>query len=75
MAVSFNRDLGKSFEVLGIRANHDVHVLRSPDHPPGIDREAADQDEIDTRLRESAQNLIEGRRGQLERAAPVNRIN
>jgi hypothetical protein len=42
MTVDFDRDLGEPFEVLGIWRNHDVHILRSSDHSPGIDREATD---------------------------------
>lgn len=42
MTMRLNRDLGNSFQVLGIRRNHDVQVLRASDDSPGVYREAAD---------------------------------
>ena len=75
MTMDLHRDLRDPFEVRRIRRNHHVDVLCSSNYPPGIDRETADENEFDPSLRESAQQLIEGRLGQLERAAPVNRIS
>ncbi len=68
-------DLGDPLEILGVWRSHDVHVLRSTDDTPGIYREAADENELDARLGESTEKLIESRFGQLRRAAPVNRIS
>lgn len=75
MTMDLYRDLCDPFEVRGVRRNHDVYVLCSSNYPPGVDRETADENELDTSRGESAQQLIEGRLGQLERAAPVNRIS
>ena len=41
-------------EVLDIWGNDDVYVLRSADHPPGVDRQPTDQHELDVCLREPA---------------------
>ena len=71
----FNGDARQSLEILRIRRRNDVHILRPSDHAPGVDREAAHQHEVNGSLGESAKKLIEGRLGQLRRAAPVNRIN
>lgn len=49
----------KAFEVLGIRSNHDVHVLGSANHAPSSKRKAADYDEFHFRLRQAAEDLIE----------------
>ena len=68
-------DLRDASEILGVWRSHDVHVLCSSDDSPGIDRETADQNELNARLGESADKLIEGRFAQLECAAPVNRIS
>jgi hypothetical protein len=65
--MDLHRHLRNPFEVRGVWRNHDVHVLCSSNYSPGIDRETADGNELDTSLRESAQQLIEGRLGQLER--------
>lgn len=75
MAMSFNSDLRESLEILGTRRNHDVHILRPSDDPPGVYRKATHQNELDTCLGESAEKLVEGRLGQLRRAAPVNCIS
>jgi hypothetical protein len=77
MDVAMNRDGDRRdpLEVLGIGRDHDVQVLCSPYHAPGVDGEAADQDELDACLGESTEKLIESRLGQLRRAAPVNRIS
>jgi hypothetical protein len=73
--MSFNRDLRQSPEVLRVWRYDDVHILRSSDHTPGVDREAPHEHEVNGSLGESAKKLIEGRFGQLRRAAPVNRIS
>lgn len=73
--MSFNGDLRESLEILGIRGNDNVHILRSADHSPGVHRKAAHQKELDIRLGESAEKLVEGWLGQLRRAAPVNCIS
>ena len=68
-------DTGKPFVIVGIRRNDDVDILRSPDDAPRIDREATDEDELDTRLGESAKELVKGGLGQSRRAAPTNRMS
>ena len=55
--------------------DHDVHILGASHDPPGIDRQAADDDEFDIRFGQASQQLVEGRFAQLSRAAPVNRIS
>lgn len=75
MAMSLDGDLGNALEVLGIRGNDDVHILRSPDNTPRVDGEATNENELDACFGESTEKLIEGRLGQVRRAAPVNRIS
>lgn len=68
-------DFGDPFEILGVRCNDDIHVLRSSEDSPCVEGEATHEDELDACLGESAEKLIEGRLGQVRRAAPVNRIS
>lgn len=75
MAMGFNCDLREAFEILGTWRNDDVHILRAPDDPPGVYRKATHQNELDTCLGEPAEKFVEGRFGQLRRAAPVNCIS
>ena len=75
MTASLDGNIGYPLEVLRVWCNDDIHVLRSADDSPSIDRKPADEDELDFCLREPAKKLIEGRLGQVRRAAPVNRIN
>ena len=37
MAIDCRRNRGNALEVLDIWGDDDVHVLRSADHPPGVD--------------------------------------
>lgn len=71
----FNRDPCQSLEILGTWRNDDVHILRPSDDPPGVYRKATHQNELDICRGEPAEKLVEGRLGQLRRAAPVNRIS
>lgn len=71
----FDGSLRNSPEILGIWRNDDVYVFRASHDSPSIDCEATNQNELDTRLGEPAEKLIESRLGQLRRAAPVNRIS
>lgn len=73
--MSLDGDVGNAFEVLRVGRDDDVYVLRSPDDPPRVYSEAADQNELDLSFGKAAKELIESRFGQLLRAAPVNRIN
>jgi hypothetical protein len=75
MAADGNGHLGEPLEVLGIRGDDDVYVLRPPDDAPGVDGKAADQHKFHVRFRESAQKLIESRFSHRGRAAPTNRIS
>ena len=70
-----NGNTSDTLEVLGVRGNDNVHVLRPANNSPGIEGEAADQNKLHLRFRKSAQKLIEGRFGQWWRAEPANRIN
>lgn len=73
--MGFNGDPREALEILGAWSNDDVHILRPADNSPGVHRKAAHQNELDTRLGESAEKLVEGRLGQWWRAAPVNCIS
>jgi hypothetical protein len=64
-----------TLEILRVRGNDNVHVLRPADDAPGIDGKTTDQNKLHLRLRESAQESIESRIGQWRRAEPTNRIN
>jgi hypothetical protein len=48
-------------------------VLGPAHHAPGVQRQAADQDELRSGLRQAPQQLVEGRLAQALRAAPLNR--
>lgn len=75
MAIGCSRYRRNPLEVLDIWGNDDVYVLRSADHPPGVDGQPTDQYELDICLRESAKELIEGCFGQCGRAVPTNCIS
>ncbi len=75
MAIDCSRYRRNPLEVLDIWSNDDVYVLRSADHPPGVDGQSTDQYELDACLREPAKELIEGRFGQCGRAVPTNCIS
>jgi hypothetical protein len=70
-----NCNVSDPLEVLGVRGDDDVHVLRAPHNAPGINCQTSNHDEIDICFSEASQKLVEGRFAQLPRAAPVNRIS
>lgn len=75
MAVNCHRHPSDALEVLWIRGDNDVHVLRPSDDAPSIDGKAADQNKLHLRFRESAQELIERGFSQWRRAEPANCIS
>lgn len=75
MAMSADGDVRDPFEVVGTRRDDDVHVLRASDDTPSVDGEATHQDKLDACAVKPLKKLVEGRLGQVRRAAPVNRIS
>ncbi len=70
-----NRNVGNSLEVLDVWGDHDIDVLCASHDTPGVDRQAADDNEFDIRFGEAPQQLVESRLAQVRRAAPVKRIS
>jgi len=73
--VNCNRHSSDTLEVLRVRGDDDIHILRPADDAPSIDGKATNQNKLHLRFREPAQKLIESRFGQWRRAEPTNRIN
>lgn len=65
MAGKGNGKPGDTLEILRIRGDDNVHVLRPPDDAPGIDGKTTDQAKLHPRFREPAKKLIESWFGQL----------
>jgi hypothetical protein len=59
MAVEFSGDMSEPLVVLRYRIGHDVAVLRSRHDALRPQRQAADDDEVDFRLYEAEEKLIE----------------
>ena len=65
----------KAFEILSIRRDNYVHVLRPADDSPRSQRKSADHDEPHFRLRQAAEDLIESGGVHPRRATPANWSN
>ncbi len=62
-------------QVLDLRRHDHVDVLGTANDAPGVEGETTDHDEIDVRVGEAAQQLVEGGLAQSLRAEPVKRIS
>jgi hypothetical protein len=75
VATELGHDMGEPVEVLWCRIGHDVAVLRSPHDAPRPQRQAANDDEVNIRLYEADEKLIERRRTQRARRAESRNSN
>ena len=64
-----HRDVGEPLEVVGAGGDDDLDVLGAPHDSPGVQREPTHHDELDIRLAEAAQQLVEGRLARAEGGA------
>jgi pimeloyl-ACP methyl ester carboxylesterase len=69
MSIRGNRRLSHQFQVLGIRRDDDVDILRGAHDPASPERESTDHDELSFGLHQAPQNLIEGGRAHRRFAA------
>jgi hypothetical protein len=70
-----HRDLGDALEVVRVRGDDHIHVLRPTQDAPGVHGQPADYDELNACFAKARQKFVEGRLAQALRAAPVNRIS